>query len=96
MLLVVELWCCYNVPVFSPGTFNFRFSNELQSCEAWHCSFKTFCDADNEATDRCLGDCDGSKHSYGLIMLYASSVTAELLSSLKEWLIFMCNAAAVT
>lgn len=53
-------------------------------------------DADNESTDRCLGDCDGSKHSHGLIMLYASSVTAEPLSSLKEWFIFMCNTAAVT
>lgn len=84
------------MPVFSPGTFNFRFSNELRSREAWQCSFSALRDADNEGTDRCLGDCDGSKRSHGLIMLYASSVTAEPLSSLKEWFIFMCNTAAVT
>ncbi|KAJ1201221.1 hypothetical protein NDU88_005035 [Pleurodeles waltl] len=34
------------------------------------------CDADNEATDRSLGDCNGPEHSRGLIMLYASGITA--------------------
>lgn len=52
-------------------------------------------DVDNESIDRCLGDCDGFKYSYGLIMFYVSSVIAELLLFFKEWFIFMCNIVVV-
>lgn len=95
VLLVYKRRCC-TVCLFSLQ--GHLISASQVSCEAARPgrAGAALCDADNEGTDRCLGDRDGSERSLGLIMLAASPVTAEPLSSLQERLIFMCNTAAVT